>query len=147
MKIMDYINTHREDLDPCECVILPDGEIEEPLPSHIGKLEELAGEDKSVLNRYMEKNMEPLFWMVEYTRCLCVWSSRVVAPFQITQEQEATLEELHDAAFLEPRYLLEQADETYRDSVRKALSVNNNEKAGELPSPAASLQGGSSSLY
>ncbi len=120
MKIMDYINAHREDPDPCECVILPNGEIEEPLPSHIGKLAELAGEDTSVLNRYMEKNMEPLFWMVEYTGCLCVWSSRVVGPSQRTPEQETTLEELHDAAFLEPRYLLEQADDAYRSSVEKA---------------------------
>ena len=38
VKVMEFLNAHREDDDPCECVILPDGGIEEPLPSHIGKL-------------------------------------------------------------------------------------------------------------
>ena len=35
MQIMDYINAHRMDENPCECVILPDGSVEEPPPSHI----------------------------------------------------------------------------------------------------------------
>lgn len=26
MTVMEYINTHREDMEPCECVILPDGQ-------------------------------------------------------------------------------------------------------------------------
>ena len=67
MTVMEYINTHREDMEPCECVILPDGSVEEPQPSHIKKLEEISGEDKLTLNSRMEKNMEPIFFMVEYT--------------------------------------------------------------------------------
>lgn len=35
MTVMEFINAHREDMDPCECVILPDGSVEEPQPSHI----------------------------------------------------------------------------------------------------------------
>ena len=45
MTVMEFINAHREDMDPCECVILPDGSVEEPLPSHIGRLVELTGMD------------------------------------------------------------------------------------------------------
>ena len=67
MTVMEYINAHREDMEPCECVILPDGNVEEPQPSHIKKLEEISGEDKLTLNSRMEKNMEPIFFMVEYT--------------------------------------------------------------------------------
>lgn len=69
MTVMEFINAHREDMDPCECVILPDGSVEEPQPSHIKKLEEISGEDKLTLNSRMEKNMEPIFFMVEYTGC------------------------------------------------------------------------------
>ena len=55
MTVMEYMNAHREDMDPCECVILPDGSVEEPQPSHIKKLEEISGEDKLTLNSRMEK--------------------------------------------------------------------------------------------
>ena len=73
MTVMEFINAHREDMDPCECVILPDGSVEEPQPSHIKKLEEISGEDKLTLNSRMEKNMEPIFFMVEYTGCMLIW--------------------------------------------------------------------------
>ena len=55
MTVMEFINAHREDMEPCECVILPDGSVEEPQPSHIKKLEEISGEDKLTLNSRMEK--------------------------------------------------------------------------------------------
>ncbi len=74
MTVMEFINAHREDMEPCECVILPDGSVEEPQPSHIKKLEEISGEDKLTLNSRMEKNMEPIFFMVEYTGCMLIWS-------------------------------------------------------------------------
>lgn len=109
MKVMEFINAHREDEDYCECVIHPDGEVDEPLPSHIGRLIEIAGEDSATLNGQMEKNMEPLFWMVEYTRCMSVWQTRVVAPSHPEQEQQDALEMLYDAAFLAPKYLYENA--------------------------------------
>ena len=64
MTVMEYMNAHREDMDPCECVILPDGSVEEPQPSHIKKLEEISGEDKLTLNSRMEKNMEPIFFIL-----------------------------------------------------------------------------------
>lgn len=28
MTVMEYMNAHREDMEPCECVILPDGSVE-----------------------------------------------------------------------------------------------------------------------
>ncbi|WP_297899226.1 LysR family transcriptional regulator [uncultured Acidaminococcus sp.] len=43
MTVMEYMNAHREDMEPCECVILPDGSVEEPQPSHIKKLEGRMG--------------------------------------------------------------------------------------------------------
>lgn len=95
MTVMEFINAHREDMEPCECVILPDGSVEEPQPSHIKKLEEISGEDKLTLNSRMEKNMEPIFFMVEYTGCMLIWSTRVVVPSHPTAAQEQTLETLY----------------------------------------------------
>ena len=80
MQIMDYINAHRMDENPCECVILPDGSVEEPTPSHIEKLAQIAGEDKISINKKMDKNMEPLLFMVEYTGCRHGWLCPPVLP-------------------------------------------------------------------
>lgn len=123
MKVMEYIRKYREEEDRCECVILPNGEVEEPLPSHIGKLVELAGRESSELNGHMERNMEPLFWMVEYTGCMSVWQTRVVAPSEPAQAQMDTLEILYDAAFLSPGYLFEKAGREYAESVKMARTV------------------------
>lgn len=120
MKAIEFIDLHREDDEGCECLILPDGQVEEPKPSHISRLAELTGADTSVLRKYVEKNMEPLFWLVEYTGCMSVWQTRVVSPSEPTREQLDTLEELRDAALLAPRYLLEKTGEEYVKSAARA---------------------------
>ena len=120
MTVMEYMNAHREDMEPCECVILPDGSVEEPQPSHIKKLEEISGEDKLTLNSRMEKNMEPIFFMVEYTGCMLVWSTRVVVPSHPT----AALENLYFAAMLAPGYHREQVGPTYEECVKKAKELH-----------------------
>ena len=79
MTALEFIHKHQNDEDNGECLILPDGSVEEPLPSHIGRLVELTGMDAGALHGRMEKNMEPLFWLVEYTGCMSVWQTRVVA--------------------------------------------------------------------
>ena len=112
MQIMDYINTHRMDENPCECVILPDGSVEEPTPSHIEKLAEI--------NKKMDKNMEPLLFMVEYTGCMLVWQTRVVVPSSPTAKQEEALETLYFAAMLSPNYLREQVGENYVECVKRS---------------------------
>ena len=112
MQIMDYINAHRMDENPCECVILPDGSVEEPTPSHIEKLAQIAGEDKISINKKMDKNMEPLLFMVEYTGCMLVWQTRVVVPSNPTAKQEA--------AMLSPNYLREQVGENYVECVKRS---------------------------
>jgi len=120
---MEFINAHREDMEPCECVILPDGSVQEPQPSHIKKLEEISGEDKLTLNSQMEKSMEPIFFMVEYTGCMLIWSTRVLVPSHPTPAQEETLETLYFAAMLAPGYHREQAGPAYEECVKKAKGM------------------------
>ena len=63
---------------------------------------------------------EPLFWLGEYTGCMSVWQTRVVAPTVPTEQQQAALEELHDAAFLAPKYLMQTPGQEYVESVHQA---------------------------
>ncbi len=119
MKVIEFIHIHQGDeTDKCECIIHPDGSVDEPLPSHLGRLAELTGRDSSWLNAQMNMGMEPLFWLVEFTGCLAVWQTRVVSPAKPTGEQLNTLEELRNAALLAPKYLIQKADEQYVESVR-----------------------------
>ena len=67
--------------------------------------------------------------MVEYTHCMSVWQTRVVAPSHPDQEQQDALEMLYDAAFLAPKYLYETPDAAYVESVRKAREVIAEKKA------------------
>lgn len=120
MTALEFIHKHQNDEDNGECLILPDGSVEEPLPSHIGRLVELTGMDAGALHGRMEKNMEPLFWLVEYTGCMSVWQTRVVAPTVPTGQQQAALEELHNAAFLAPKYLMQTPGQEYVESVHQA---------------------------
>ena len=123
MTALEFIHKHQNDEDNGECLILPDGSVEEPLPSHIGRLVELTGMDAGALHGRMEKNMEPLFWLVEYTGCRLVWSTRGVVPSHPTQAQEDTLETLYFAAMLAPGYHREQAGSTYEECVKKAKEM------------------------
>ena len=45
MTALEFIHKHQNDEDNGECLILPDGSVEEPLPSHNGRLDELPGKD------------------------------------------------------------------------------------------------------
>ena len=55
MTALEFIHKHQNDEDNGECLILPDGSVEEPLPSHIGRLVELTGMDAGALHGRMEK--------------------------------------------------------------------------------------------
>ena len=124
MTVMEFINAHREDMEPCECVILPDGSVEEPQPSHIKKLEEISGEDKLTLNSRMEKNMEPIFFMVEYTGCMLIWSTRVVVPSHPTPAQEETWRHCILRQCWPPVIHREQVGPVYEECVRRAKELH-----------------------
>ena len=124
MTTIEFIKKHQMDEDnKCECPILPDGSVEEPLPSHINRLMAMVGKDSAWINARMEKSMEPLFWVVEYTGCMSVWQTRVVSPSKPTEEQLDALEELRDAAMLAPRYLMQKADDAYVESVSRTKGI------------------------
>lgn len=124
MKAIEFIHVHQVDeADACECIIQPDGSVDEPRPSHINRLIELTGRESSWLHAQMDKGMEPLFWLVEFTGCLAVWKTRVVLPAKPTQAQLDTLEELRNSALLAPKYLMQKVEEQYVESVRAAKKL------------------------
>ncbi len=121
MKSIEFIEAHQGDEDEkCECIILPDGSVEEPIPSHIGRLVALSQKESDWLHARMEKGMEPLLWLVQYTGCMAVWQTRVVSPAVPAKKQMDTLEELQDGAMLAPKYVLQKVDGSYEESVRRA---------------------------
>lgn len=124
MKVIEFIHAHQADeTDMCECIIHPDGSVDEPLPSHINRLIEITGRDSSWLHAQMDKGMEPLFWLVEFTGCVSVWRTRVVMPAKPTQAQLDSLEELRDSTLLAPKYLVQKVEEQYVESVRRAKEL------------------------
>lgn len=125
MNVIEFIHTHQGDeTDECECIIYPDGNVEEPLPSHINKLIEISGRESAWLHEQMSKGMEPLFWLVEFTGCLAVWQTRVVSPSNPTQAQLDALYDLRSGALLAPKYLMQKTEENYEESVRKAKELS-----------------------
>lgn len=71
MTALEFIHKHQNDEDNGECLILPDGSVEEPLPSHIGRLVELTGMDAGALHGRMEK-----IW----SRCSGWWNTLAACP-------------------------------------------------------------------
>ncbi len=135
MKPIEFIALHREDDEGCECLILPDGQVEEPIPSHISRLAQLTGADTAVLRKYVEKNMEPLFWLVEYTGCMSVWQTRVVSPSGPTPQLVAAVVVVGAGGFCAPRYLLEKPGEEYVKSAKAAR------RAVEMQADGAGTEG------
>lgn len=132
MKVIDFIHVHQGDeTEECECIIRADGSVDEPLPSHINRLIELAETDSSWLHAQMDKGMEPIFWLVEFTGCMAVWQTRVISPSEPALEQLDTLEELRNGALLAPKYLMQKAESNYVESVRKAKELRERELNGK----------------
>ena len=83
------------------------------------KLEEISGEDKLTLNSRMEKIWISIFFMVEYTGCMLIWSTRVVVPSHPTAAQEQTLETLF-CGYAVPGYHREQVGTDLRGMCQKS---------------------------
>ena len=61
MTVMEFINAHREDMEPCECVILPDGSVEEPQPSHIKSWRKSPAKKITDTEQPYGEKYEPIF--------------------------------------------------------------------------------------
>lgn len=91
--IKTFIENHHH-INYCEAIIYKDGEIDYARPSHIENLLRITGEDREVIYEKMPMTASPIRWLVDYTKCLSVWTQGYARPKEITKEQERTLNEL-----------------------------------------------------
>lgn len=120
MRAEEFIEKYEQTRESCEGILLPDGSVEESLPSHISKLAELSGQPPEKLNGKMEKESTPICWLAEYTGCIPMWHTRLILPSGMTRHQKETVKKLKEAGFLSPKCLMEQVREEDVNSVSRA---------------------------
>lgn len=96
MTVSEFIAQHT-DIYYCEAVIAPNGDIEYAIPGHVYKLIEVAKESREELDRIMPMRAAPLYWLVEHTGYASAWYNQFIVPYNYTDEQIQTLQELCDA--------------------------------------------------
>lgn len=74
-----------------EAIMLPNGKIIEARPSHLNCLISLSGKTPEVIYDEMPITSSPIHWMVEYVNCIAIWEDFVLAPSNMTKDQEKSL--------------------------------------------------------
>jgi len=91
VKKEDFVKNHNH-INYCEAIIHPNGEIEYARPSHVQSLIRISGHTSDELYKMMERSMmSPLDFLLDMTKCVCVWYDFYQAPKEITKKQEETL--------------------------------------------------------
>ena len=93
--IEDYIKQHKH-INYCECVIHPDGKIEDARPSHQEKLIEITGIGRDEIWKIIQPTDDALEWLLNKTGCVAVWYnfSKVPSNKPITGEQAYAMRRL-----------------------------------------------------
>jgi hypothetical protein len=91
VKKEDFVKNHNH-INYCEAIIHPSGEIEYARPSHVQSLIRISGHTSDELYKMMERSMmSPLDFLLDMTKCVCVWYDFYQAPKEITKKQKETL--------------------------------------------------------
>lgn len=99
MTVKEFIAQHT-DIYYCEAVIAPNGDIEYAIPGHVYKLAAVAKESRDELDRMMPMRAAPLYWLIEHTGYASVWYNQFIVPYNYTDEQRQTLQELCNAGII-----------------------------------------------
>lgn len=89
----NFIREHHY-IQYCEAIIYPDGEIEYANPSHVEALLRITGENRKVIDDKMPITASPIFWLIQYTKCVALWYDGYIQTELITEEQKATIQKL-----------------------------------------------------
>lgn len=73
-----------------EAIILPSGEVQYAVPSHVEKLILLTGEKREDFFEKMPISASPIDWLLDYTGCISLWSDFHKGN-PTTKEQKETL--------------------------------------------------------
>lgn len=90
-EIEQFIKEHTH-INYCECIILPDGKITYAVPSHVMRLIEYTGLSPTVIYSLMPNDAIPIKWLVEFTKCIAIYTNGYIAPENYTAQQAYSLE-------------------------------------------------------
>lgn len=93
--INEYINIHKNHVNYCESIILPNGDICDCIPSHIETLIRISNETKESINKQMPNIAAPLYWLICHTNCVGVWFDFLLF-HNMTIKQKETLKKLYE---------------------------------------------------
>ena len=112
MTVDAFISQHRL-IEFCEAIVYPDGTVQYAVPSHLEKLERIYQElcvDSDIIEAatmygvYGEDAY--LQWLVDQTKCVCVWYRHIVTPSEMNPIQRDSVERLstHGIIHINPYY-------------------------------------------
>ena len=88
-----FIKQHTH-INWCEILIFPNGKVVYAKPSHIKALIKYTGETEEAIYHKMPIDAWPLYWLVNYTRCIAVYTNGYIRPKKCTVAALSTLRTL-----------------------------------------------------
>lgn len=116
MNVKDYINQHKY-IRYCECIIYPNGDIEDAEHGHQNKIMEATGKSKQELYQIIPRIAAPSLYLVGYTKCILVSYDFFIFN-SITNEQLNTIQELVNHDILLDGIIGHYTDEFMRCNLR-----------------------------
>lgn len=90
--IREYIESTKDEINYCEACIYPDGSTFNCVPSHIYYiLDNAISESRDVINKIMPISADVLSWLVDYSKCIAVYTDFCIAPIKMSNERRESL--------------------------------------------------------
>lgn len=104
-----------------ECIMYPDGTLEEAVPSHIYKMCEIYDNTKSIqeIEKDIPIHLNPIEFLLRKTNCVALWYNNIMIDGryqQLTEIQKRNIKILNEKRFINlSDKLIEQYDKSYKD--------------------------------
>lgn len=127
MKVEEYIKQHT-DINYCEALIFPNGDIIDARPSHIETLIKQIICDFSLsreqLAEMIPNNASPLHWIIDRYNYGCIWYNSAIVSVDYTEAVLNTIQKLIDANILQNTVRIEVTDEYKRCKILSAEIID-----------------------
>jgi len=120
MTVEEYAKQHT-DIYYCEAVILPDGGVEDAIPSHQMKLLSLEGvpnvadyfetSEYKELHKRIPMSADPMRWMCEDLGVVCTYYASLMVPLHYTSSQVESIVKLIETGCIAAKPRIEVAKE------------------------------------
>ena len=89
----EFIKQHTY-INYCEVLIFPNGKIVYAEPSHVKALIKYVGKTEEEIYSEMPIDASPLYWLINYTKCVVVYTNGYIRPKKCTVAALSTLKTL-----------------------------------------------------